>query len=45
MAPDYYLKHYRSHEKTDAERAAYWWRLILSKYLDSKSPSSGNNGT
>jgi hypothetical protein len=45
VAPDYCLKSYRRHEKTDAEKAAFWWRNILANYLDTKSPSSGDNGT
>jgi hypothetical protein len=37
-AQDYCLKQYRLHEKTNPERADYWWRLILSSYLDSQQP-------
>jgi hypothetical protein len=45
MAPDILLKNYRRHEKTNTGQAAFWWRFILTNYLDSEPPSSGNNGT
>jgi hypothetical protein len=44
MAPDFCLKNYHRHEKTNIEQAAFWWRFILANYLDSESPSCGNNG-
>jgi hypothetical protein len=30
------LRYYRLHEKTDSEKAAYWWRIILSNYLENE---------
>jgi hypothetical protein len=35
-APPYLLKLYRLHEKTNSEQAAYWWRHILSFYLENE---------
>jgi hypothetical protein len=35
-APPFLLKPYRLHEKTNPEQAAYWWRHILSFYLENE---------
>ena len=40
MAPDPYRTQYRRHEKTNAEKGEFWWRLILANYLDNESAPS-----